>query len=79
MNDDEMTDIMTDVYRYVDSKITDKNLYAIAAALLTTALMIYKSTMTEKDYEMMCESVYKNRYNVKPSTTIVNNSNKMLN
>ena len=47
-----------DVERYIEDGFDQ---YAIAAAMVTTALWMYRTTMTQEDYEYMAMTIYNSR------------------
>lgn len=54
-------------YWTIHAKMIDKNIspVAIAGVLVAQALTIYKTVLSEVEYESMCESIYNSKHIVK--------------
>jgi hypothetical protein len=48
-----------DVERYLED---DFSPYSIAATLITSALMIYRNSMTDAEYDLILKEIYDSRY-----------------
>lgn len=62
MNDDVKELPISDVYKF-STELVDKGYtpYAIAAMFTLVALQIYKSSMTDQEYNLMIDMISKNR------------------
>lgn len=52
--------------KMIDNKVSP---VAIAGVLVAQALSIYKTVLTEKEYESICESIYDSKHRVKQIDT----------
>lgn len=51
--------VSMDVERYLEDNFSP---YSIAATMIASALMIYRNSMTDAEYDLMLKQIYDNRY-----------------
>lgn len=65
MND---IDTLYQEYWAIHAKMIDKDVspVAIAGILVAQALSLYKTVLSETEYDVMCESIYNSKHKIKP-------------
>lgn len=75
MNDNENLEaIANSLYTMAGDMIAEgQKPFAVAAVFTMIALQIYKSSLSEQEYNLMVDSISENRHKIKSLTTMVNN------
>ena len=74
MNEKEMQLIADRIYKFTGDIIAENNdPFAVAAIFTMVALQIYKTRLSEKDYNEIVNSISENRDQIKSLTEMVKN------
>lgn len=65
MTDNEMKELYTIVIKNVASLVQDYDPLAVAGVMMAQSLSIYRSSLTEDDYNSLVESILARKDNVK--------------
>ena len=65
MNDSQLENLYEHYLKFTDQMCVDYDPMAIAAIMMTQALSIYKTAMSQEDYNRMVDSISANRNQVK--------------
>lgn len=65
MNDSQLENLYEHYLKFTDQMCIDHDPMAIAAIMMTQALSIYKTAMSQEDYNRMVDSISANRNQVK--------------
>jgi len=69
---------LDDVYKFTGTLIEDGHTpFAVAAAFTLVALQMYKTSMTDEDYNKMVDSISESRGRVKSLTEMANKMGKL--
>ncbi len=64
--DEQLTSLADDIYNMAGDKIKEgEKPFAIAAVFIMIALQIYKTSLSEEEYNLMVDSISENRDNIK--------------
>ena len=77
-DESQLNEIADEIYTMASDMIVDgQRPFAVAAVFMTIALQIYKTSLNEKDYNEMVDTISANRDKIK-SLTDLNNFNGKL-
>jgi hypothetical protein len=65
MNDDKLQRLYNNFLEFADHMCTENSPMEVAAIMMTQALTIYKSAMSEDEYNQMVDSISESRSKVK--------------
>jgi hypothetical protein len=65
MNDDKLQRLYNNFLEFADHMCTENSPMEVAAIMMTQSLTIYKSAMSEDDYNRMVDSISASRNKVK--------------
>ena len=65
MNDSQLENLYEHYLKFTDQMCVDHSPLAIAAIMMTQALSIYKTALSQEEYESMVDSISANRNQVK--------------
>ncbi|NBV27752.1 hypothetical protein EBS02_01865 [bacterium] len=66
MEFDKETDIVyADTIDYINRALYQHNPLALAASLVTLGLAIYRTTLSDEEYEKICTAIYDTRFRIK--------------
>ena len=65
MNDDKLKELYSKNLAFVDNLCGEYSAMEVAAIMITQALTIYKSAMSDEDYNNMVDSISNSRHKVK--------------
>lgn len=66
----QMTQMYDDLYRMMGSWLSqDNESLAVAAVLMATALRVYRTSLTDEDYDQMMNYLSDTRENIEPFPT----------
>lgn len=64
--DEQLTSLADDIYNMAGDKIKEgEKPFAIAAVFIMIALQIYKTSLSEEEYNLMVDSISENRDKIK--------------
>lgn len=65
--DQAMTELHNEINQFIMNKLQDKHApLSVAAALITNALRVYRTVLTEEDYQSVMEMIQERRNEVDP-------------
>jgi PHD/YefM family antitoxin component YafN of YafNO toxin-antitoxin module len=65
--DQAMTELHNEINQFIMNKLQDNHApLSVAAALITNALRVYRTVLTEEDYESVMEMIQERRNEVDP-------------
>jgi len=63
---DKETDIVyADTIDYINRALYQHNPLALAASLVTLGLAMYRTSLSDEDYDKMCTAIYDTRFRIK--------------
>lgn len=66
MNGNEEMDVVYhDTIDYISRALYQHNPLSLAASLVTLGLAMYRTTLSDEDYEKMCTAIYDTRFRIK--------------
>ena len=66
MEFDKETDIVyADTIDYINRALYQHNPLALAASLVTLGLAMYRTSLSDEDYDKMCTAIYDTRFKIK--------------
>lgn len=66
MEFDKETDIVyADTIDYINRALYQHNPLALAASLVTLGLAMYRTSLSDEDYDKMCTAIYDTRFRIK--------------
>jgi len=66
VNPNEETDVVyADTLDYINRALYQHSPLALAASLITLGLAMYRTTLSDEDYEKMCSAIYDTRFKIK--------------
>jgi len=65
MNDDKLRELYDNFLQFADDMCADHGAMEVAAIMMAQALTIYKSAMSDEDYNRMVDSISASRAQVK--------------
>ena len=70
--DQAMTELHNEINQFIMNKLQDNHApLSVAAALITNALRVYRTVLTEEDYQSVMEMIQERRNEVDPYTPSV--------
>jgi len=63
--DEEMNTVYSDTIDYIDRALYQHNPLALAASLVTLGLAMYRTALSDEDYDSICGTIYGKRFKIK--------------
>ena len=66
MDNEELSEVYEEVLRCLDSLLVDNDPLAVAGCMLAQSLAVYRTAMTDDEFNKLMSAIYDRRNDVKP-------------